>query len=219
LATTAKGYRYPVGGDSPDGATQIKNLADDVDATPGVATFTYAQINALAGGSLWEGRMVYQTDTGTNRPREGLYAYNGVNWRLPWTYPWGLAAAPTSFAGGATTYSGFVNIPSLPITFTAVANRYYKVTCSVPWHNNTANDGAQLKITDSVAGQLKILDSAPNDNTNGEALLIWTGTFAAGSHTITPALAHGNAGTVTIINPSGPAQMWIEDLGPSGSPT
>lgn len=219
MATTAKGYPYPVGGDAPDGPTQIQALATEIDAAPGIAPLTYAAINALAGGDLWDGRRVYQTNTGTNRPIKGEYVYNGVNWRPPWVAPWGIVAGPTSFNGDATAYVGFVSIPSLPITFTAVANRYYKVSLTVPWHNNTSGEGAQVKVTDSIAGILKAVDSAPDGGTNGEAVLIWVGTFAAGSHTLTPAMAHAAAGSVTIVNPSGPAQMWVEDIGPSGIPT
>lgn len=75
MATTTKGYRYPVGADPVNVPLDIQRLAEDVDASPGIAVLTTAQRNALAGGSLWAGRMIFNSSLGYHE------TYNGAQWQ------------------------------------------------------------------------------------------------------------------------------------------
>lgn len=218
MANTAKGVPYPVGGDPPDGPTQIKAVADYIDAAPGIAPLTYAAINALAGGDLWDGRRVYQTNTGANRLVKGEYVYNGVNWRLPWNMPWGILVKNTLLTD-ATSYVTYATVPGLAATITVVANRNLRLTFNAPFHNSTSGQGAAVKFLDG-ATQIALGECAGDDNTSGELHLEFVDDFSAGSHTFTPQVARDHLGAVDLlVSSTRPAQFIIEDCGPSGIPT
>lgn len=222
MATTAKGVPYPVGGDAPDGPTQIKAVADYIDAAPGIALLTYAQINALSGGALWAGRRVYQTDTGTNRPVSGEYVYNGVNWRLPWNMPWGEIAVATHGAD-TTGYTTYANITGLSVTFTAVANRVYVGELDFEFSGGAGADGAYGQLWMDGATQLNERAAAAGSSGLGSVHVPYRGTLAAGSHTIVGRCQRVPSDPVTInITGSSPTKLSIlriRDDGPAGIPT
>lgn len=61
---TAKGVPYPVDADSPDVPRDMEAMAVWVDTRPGTQVLTTAQRDALAGGDLWTGRVIYNSTTG-----------------------------------------------------------------------------------------------------------------------------------------------------------
>jgi hypothetical protein len=62
MATTTKGVPYPVGSDNNDAAADMQAMADWIDDALGAKTT--AQIAALSGAALWEGRTILDSDTG-----------------------------------------------------------------------------------------------------------------------------------------------------------
>lgn len=64
MATTAKGFRYPVAGDANNVPNDIQNLASDIDQVPGIAVLTTTARNALSGAGLWNKRLIYNTNLG-----------------------------------------------------------------------------------------------------------------------------------------------------------
>lgn len=71
MATTAKGYRYPIGTDPNNVPADIQRLAEDVDAAPGIAVVTTTERDALL---VWTGRTVYNTTTARHE------VWNGAQW-------------------------------------------------------------------------------------------------------------------------------------------
>lgn len=110
-STPITGVPYPTGNDDNANHDAIKAIADRVDAML-TGSRTYAQINALAGTDLWEGRLQQQSDSGSASPPTrgpiGLYARVGSAWRpaAPWSGTFQLATAPTLTAVTANPNMG-----------------------------------------------------------------------------------------------------------------
>jgi hypothetical protein len=111
-ATPITAIPYPAG--TPDdnaNHSSIQAIADRVDTI--LSARTYAQINALAGTDLWDGRIQYQTDAGSaasppTRGPIGLYARVGSAWRPVGglSSDFKLATAPTLTAVTANPNMG-----------------------------------------------------------------------------------------------------------------
>lgn len=222
MATTAKGFPYPVGGDAPDGPTQIHALATAVDAAPGISLLTYAAINALAGGDLWDGRRVYQTNTGTNRPVKGEYTYNGVNWRLPWNMPWGEIAYAETTSLAQNIGTSVTDIIGVTLTATVADNRILEVRGRVGLIVQNTNPGlVKAHITTGANAGLATVcnkDCVATGRTSGEQSVEIRG--ASGSVTY-KLRALTTSDTITVTgNSTDPGPCWIRltDLGPDGIP-
>lgn len=220
MGTTPKGYPYPDGGDPPDGPTNIHALALVNDVLPGVSTLTYAGINSIAGGGLWEGRLISQTDTGTNRPYQGLYEYNGVNWRLPWNMPWGLVIRGIKTASQTDADSSEHAITGgwQPI-FDAVDNRQYRITVNGLWRVAAASN-VTVRVKDSTTlietGRQVGFASAADDKTITFAVET---DFTAGSHTIQVTQQCSNAAGTTCLGANASLIVTVDDVGPMGAAT
>lgn len=68
---TAKGYPYPQDTDPADVPADIGALATAVDETPGIASLTQTEINALAVGDKWAGRVVWNETTSSLQVSNG----------------------------------------------------------------------------------------------------------------------------------------------------
>lgn len=64
MPNTTKGYPYPQDADPADVPADVQLLAEAVDATPGIASLTQAQIDALGVAAKWAGRIVWNQTTG-----------------------------------------------------------------------------------------------------------------------------------------------------------
>ena len=64
MPNTTKGYPYPEGSDAVDVPGDIQALADAVDASPGVTSYTSTQIAALSAGEKWAGRVIWNSTAG-----------------------------------------------------------------------------------------------------------------------------------------------------------
>ena len=63
MPNTSKGFPYPAGSDNVDVPGDIQALADAVDLTPGIRSYTSTQITGLAVGDKWAGRVVWNSTT------------------------------------------------------------------------------------------------------------------------------------------------------------
>ena len=109
-----------------------------------------------------------------------------------------------------TTEQVILTLPS----FTAVANRYYKVTFFLPYLETTGGAAAdftcRIRKGTTTAGTILNLTFATSSDTS--TTVTWVGTLTAGAQqmvgTVTSTLAANVLGAATA-----PAQMTIEDIG------
>lgn len=71
MANTTKGYPYPIDTDSADVPSDVQLLAEAVDASPGIASLTQTQIDALSAGMKWAGRVVWNQTTNKLQRSDG----------------------------------------------------------------------------------------------------------------------------------------------------
>lgn len=75
MPQTAKGYRFPLGTQAAaDLELFIQQLAEDVDASPGIKALTLAQREALTADQRWEGRKIWNVTAGVHQ------SWNGAQW-------------------------------------------------------------------------------------------------------------------------------------------
>jgi hypothetical protein len=118
----------------------------------------------------------------------------------------------------STTTDGTITAEEVQLTspsFTAVANRYYRVTYTEP--NLTGGTGyflAQIRLTNLAGTRLTRFDNtvgAAERNVNA----VWVGTLTAGS-TVIVATLQNTAGTGSAVrSATSPAQLFVEDIGPA----
>lgn len=156
---------------------------------------------------------------GSNDSNEGLYVYNGTNWRKGpgWNAPWGhvaeivqatdSAALATNTWGAYLTWSG----TGLP------ANRLYRARVNFYWVASLVGQldfgiGAVNGTPTRNFAQYNFANTAPNQS--GQEL---TFTTTAGSMTrlLTIRMTTGGG---TVVLKAGSA-LIIEDMGPNGAPT
>jgi hypothetical protein len=127
--------------------------------------------------------------------------------------PLGIVIAPASQTGNLT-FANTEVAAGLTTTFTAAANRYYKITYYEPQIGTGSGTFAVPRIrTGSVSGtqlQFSVITNTVADNSN----VVWVGTFSAGPVTIVPTL-QGYTSTTNTANRASinPAQLIIEDIG------
>lgn len=71
MPTTAKGFPYPDGPDANDLPGDLQALAEALDAAPGVASLTQAQIDALSAPQKWAGRIVWNSTVSKHQKSDG----------------------------------------------------------------------------------------------------------------------------------------------------
>jgi hypothetical protein len=144
-----------------------------------------------------------------------------------------LAAQQNRFPRGVmayaqtTTTDATITVEEIQITstsFTAVANRYYKITYYEPQVSTPATAGVfmvgRIRLT-NLAGtglQSAIVQNAPATSVNYTMNCVWTGTLTAGSTTIVASLqcsAGTGSATRVTASPSSVAFILVEDIGPA----
>jgi len=120
-----------------------------------------------------------------------------------------MAFATLGTNGGLTTVVGDIGVS---LSFTAVANRYYKYTFVAYASNSTAAGTLETYVTDSsnnIKGQINLY--VPGGGSYTYQLLTYISTESAG--TVTRKIrAKCGAGTGTIYSP---LDFWVEDIGPA----
>jgi hypothetical protein len=118
----------------------------------------------------------------------------------------------TTATSGVTAETIIVTLPA----FTAVADRYYRVTAVIGNVFSTANAGYTLRIrkgtttagTQLMANDLQVLTSA----TAQQCTMIWTGTLTAGSQQMV-FTGESTLSANFFAAATQPVQFFIEDIG------
>ena len=134
-------------------------------------------------------------------------------------FPRGVMAFASSTTTDATITAEEIQLTSS--SFTAVANRYYRITYYEPQVSSPATAGAYatgaIRLT-NLAGtkyQQSIVQNAPATLVNYSMTTVWVGTLTAGS-TVIVATMQGFSGTFAANrSATQPAQLTIEDIGPA----
>ena len=106
-------------------------------------------------------------------------------------------------------------------SFTAVADRYYRITYFEPQVQTPATAGAfvtsGIRLT-NVSGtryQTGIVQNAPATAVNYSMTTVWVGTLTAGSTVIVATLACSSGTATATRSATAPAQLTVEDIGPA----
>ena len=172
---------------------------------PGVIDNTAAR-----PASPYEGQVIFQKDT------DQLLVWNGTAWYPNWNLPWGRINSVTAITSQNFTTTSSVDFTSLSITFTAVANRYYKISFSLPSVTGSASNRFVTQIRDGSNNELLTIY---NEVTSlGFSIAAYTiKTFTAGSTTIKLS-GYRDSGSNTIGSfgaSTSPMELTVEDVGPA----
>ena len=137
-------------------------------------------------------------------------------------FPRGVMARAVSETTYVLTTSSTVLVTGMTVTFTAVANRFYKITYYEPQAqtpNVLGNTQTFLKegsVTGTVLGN-NVFTNETNNSTQDEMIIIKTGTFTAGSVTLVgTASVTSTSGTPQLIrDATRQALLLVEDIGPA----
>jgi hypothetical protein len=158
---------------------------------------------------------------GSNDADEGLYTYNGTNWRKGpgWNAPWGLMVRAQGTGPGTSTSGTTETAVFTSSSFTALANRFYRVSISTTI-TATAGDSYTMRIREnSTTGTVwwggNIVFGTGQTKLNVHVM--GSRAIAAGSYTILLTLAR-TAGVSAQISTLENVNMTVEDIGPSGAP-
>jgi len=175
--------------------------------------------DAAFGGAgeptLAEGMTCYLDDTNV------LQSYTGSAWveiaSSDGKAPRGILALRTRTTSSSTLSAATVTIAA--VNFTAVANRYYKVTYYEPQANpGGASTFAQMEIRNGTTTAGTLLQSASVPQSSGvraATTCTYVSTFTAGSVNVV-AVGYPNGGTVTFVcQADNFAFLMVEDIGSS----
>lgn len=175
--------------------------------------------DAALSGIAEDGMTVY---IGSNDANEGLYSYNGTSWRKgsSWNAAWGRVGSAVLTTNQNSIGSTVVDVTSLSVTWTAVANRYYQTTVIIPVFSQSTSTGiVNLQITDATPTTKQSInltaDAGTDVNISG---FVIESNIAAGSATRKARIATtAGSGIITAGSTNVPT-IIVEDLGPSGAP-
>ena len=174
---------------------------------PGVCTSTTRPT------APYEGQHIYETDT------DLVYLWNGTAWvetvSALTKAPRGILALTTRTTSSSALSAATVTIAA--VNFTAVANRYYKVTYYEPQANpGGASTFAQMEIRNGTTTAGTLLQSASVPQVSGvraAATCTYVSTFTAGSVNVV-AVGYPNGVTVNFIcQADNFAFLMVEDIG------
>lgn len=164
-----------------------------------------------------------ETLTGTATDKvltpSNMTALEADNTWKPLGVAWGRVQ---SKAGSDVTTSGTTvkDISNGGVTFTAVANRYYKVTLAATGLGTVATDIFQVDIREgstggsTITGPLQLQSNATGRTVLPNAFSLFT--LSAGSHTLVACLARaGGTGTMRTGFAGAQTILTIEDAGPA----
>ena len=133
-------------------------------------------------------------------------------------FPFGVVALATNTTASQAGITGVTDLTGMSVTFTAIANRYYKASYHVygiPTVTNACfsvnlQEGATIKQVGNTNGGVATIGTT--------LTAIYVGTFSAGSHTLklTGQLTGGSSGSIKFEAASVlPWILVIEDIGPA----
>ena len=170
---------------------------------PGVVDST-----ATRPSSPFEGQVIYQKDT------DEILAYNGSAWTRPANMPWGIVAYNQATTSDLTITSEEVQITGS--SFTAVANRYYKVTYFEPQlYLSTTYMVSRIRLTNISGTEKQVSYPYIGGAVNVPNIVQWVGTLTAGSTNFVATLS-SSTGTGQAYRASTEIGfLLVEDIGPA----
>ena len=175
---------------------------------PGICT------SSTRPAAPYEGQQIYETDT------DFLRIWNGSAWSQQWNMPWGVIG----FTKSTTSQTGITTetlATGLSITFTAVANRYYKFVWYEPNLDSNGNVTClftgQIRLTNisgTVQQTSKLAFAGATTSNNHFHYLMGINTFAAGSVTLVCTSACTNS-TSLLRSATAAGYFTVEDIGPA----
>ena len=171
---------------------------------PGVCT------SSTRPATPYEGQMIYETDT------DKVLVWNGSAWYANWNLPFGIVGL-TSSTTSTTATSEAVFISST--AFTAIANRYYKITfyCG-DMKSSTSNTYLEIAIrkgTTTAGTQLArssiLVGANTGQFTSGTVVSITT--LTAGSQQVCGTVFAGLGTGSFNASATQPAFILVEDIG------
>lgn len=179
---------------------------------------TTARDAAISGANLLDGMVCY---IASNDSSEGLYTYNGSNWRKGpgWNAPWGVISQKTDSTDRTITTTMAEVASGLRSTATIIGNRYLRFTVEASLSESTNTTGFVAEIYDNTAAA--VVRRAAQYNTD-----IGTGYQVASSFVVASTAAavytlrmQGVAHSFNLYGSTVQStRVTIEDVGPSGSP-
>lgn len=154
MANTTKGFPYPIDTDAADVPSDVQLLAEAVDAAPGIASLTQAQIDALSAVQKWAGRVVWnQTANRLQQSNGSTFSDLGSPLSSATPQPLGSASAGTS-----TTVSREDHIHALPTASAVGAIPTSTVTTKGDLLAATGS-GTVVRVPVGTNGQTLVADS------------------------------------------------------------
>lgn len=154
------------------------------------------------------GMSIFETDTF----RVLVYVSATTGWVPPWNMPWGVMAQ-NAVSGNSGATSGSTGVLSAP-TFTAVANRRYRITISWGGTIQVGFGSSEVQIRNGTATAL--VTTARNAA---------AGTVPGGSYVATEVPGGGSVQynlytftNATSVQLQSNYEIIVEDVGPSGNP-
>ena len=137
-------------------------------------------------------------------------------------FPRGVMARAVSTTSYTLTTSSTVLVTGITVTFTAVANRYYKITWYEPQGQtpnvlgNTQTFLKQTSVTGTVLGN-NVLTNETATTDQDEMIIIKTATFTAGSVTLvgTASCSSTSGAPALVRDATREALLLVEDIGPA----
>jgi hypothetical protein len=174
---------------------------------------------ASVGGAV-PGQFCYLRSTGAFMQ----YCGAATGWRPPWNTAWGLVAGPGIDTTNRDTsgVTGFVELTGTSVTFTAVANRYYRIVWSGQMSIATAVTWGEVMLAepaDPFVPVERALISFPATGKSQAVRGVHVLTLAAGPKTYS---LEGRTGdttrVVTVRSAERRASLEVYDIGPAGDP-
>ena len=129
-------------------------------------------------------------------------------------FPRGIMAFASVTTSDTTITSEEVQVTSA--SFTAVANRYYRITYTEPdLYNSAGYMTGRLRLTNLAGTQLQRFDSTIGTGNDRFMTIVWVGTFSAGSTVIVATQGSSSGTGQAVRTATSPAQLIVEDLGPA----
>jgi hypothetical protein len=186
----------------------------------GVMYFATTAARDLAITAPEDGMVAY---IGSNDVNEGLTIYQGSAWRKGpgWNAPWGYVGK-TELSSNTTGITTITDLTGGALTFTAIANRLYRIEGYVFLKITGASGGSALLSIREGATDLMLAGGGyiAATGTGVHVYAVRTTTFTAGSHTIklSASMLFGAGPIATDIAAARPDFIMVTDIGPAGAP-
>jgi hypothetical protein len=129
-------------------------------------------------------------------------------------FPRGIMAFASVTTSDTTITSEEVQVTSA--SFTAVANRYYKITYIEPdLYNSAGYMIGRLRLTNLAGTQLQRFDNTIGTGVDRYMIVNWVGTLSAGATVIVATQTSSSGTGQAVRSATSPAQLIVEDLGPA----